>query len=64
MGGFDTHAGEKATQTLLLTGLDTAISEFRAAMAGSPRATDVVLVAYSEFGRRVKARCSALIPRR
>ena len=38
MGGFDTHAGEKATQTLLLTGLDAAISEFRTAMAGSPRA--------------------------
>ena len=27
-------------------------------MAGSPRATDVVLVAYSEFGRRVKANAS------
>ena len=58
MGGFDTHAGEKATQTLLLTGLDTAISEFRTAMAGSPRESDVVLVAYSEFGRRVMANAS------
>jgi uncharacterized protein (DUF1501 family) len=58
MGGFDTHAGEKATQTLLLTGLDTAISEFRAALAGSPRESDVVLVAYSEFGRRVMANAS------
>jgi hypothetical protein len=27
-------------------------------MAGSPRATDVVLVAYSEFGRRVMANAS------
>ena len=58
MGGFDTHAGEKATQQQLLTMVDTAISEFRKAMEGSPRAGDVVLVAYSEFGRRVKANAS------
>lgn len=55
MGGFDTHAGEKATQQQLLATLDAAIAEFRKAMEGSPRAGDVVLVAYSEFGRRVKA---------
>jgi uncharacterized protein (DUF1501 family) len=55
MGGFDTHAGEKATQQQLLTTFDKAITEFRKAMDGSPRAGDVVLVAYSEFGRRVKA---------
>jgi uncharacterized protein (DUF1501 family) len=58
MGGFDTHAGEKATQQQLLTMLDTAVREFRRAMEGSPRAGDVVLVAYSEFGRRVKANAS------
>jgi uncharacterized protein (DUF1501 family) len=58
MGGFDTHAGEKATQQQLLTMFDTAITEFRTAMADSPRAGDVVLVAYSEFGRRVKANAS------
>lgn len=58
MGGFDTHAGEKSTQTQLLTSLDTAISEFRTALNGSPRSSDVVLVAYSEFGRRVKANAS------
>jgi uncharacterized protein (DUF1501 family) len=58
MGGFDTHAGEKATQEQLLRMFDSAVSEFRTAMAGSPRAGDVVLVAYSEFGRRVKANAS------
>lgn len=58
MGGFDTHAGEKATQQQLLTMFDTAVTEFRKAMADSPRAGDVVLVAYSEFGRRVKANAS------
>ncbi|HET7725289.1 MAG TPA: DUF1501 domain-containing protein [Propionibacteriaceae bacterium] len=58
MGGFDTHAGEKATQKQLLSTFDAAVKEFRAAMTGSPRAGDVVLVAYSEFGRRVKANAS------
>jgi uncharacterized protein (DUF1501 family) len=58
MGGFDTHAGEKATQQQLLTAFDAAVAEFRKAMADSPRAGDVVLVAYSEFGRRVKANAS------
>ena len=58
MGGFDTHAGEKATQQQLLTTFDTAITEFRKAMNGSSRAGDVVLVAYSEFGRRVMANAS------
>jgi uncharacterized protein (DUF1501 family) len=58
MGGFDTHAGEKATQQQLLSTFDTAITEFRKAMADSPRAGDVVFVAYSEFGRRVKANAS------
>jgi uncharacterized protein (DUF1501 family) len=58
MGGFDTHAGEKATQQQLLLNVDTAIAEFRKAMADSPRAGDVVLVAYSEFGRRVMANAS------
>lgn len=58
MGGFDTHAGEKATQSQLLSAFDAAIQSFRTAMAGHQRETDVVLVAYSEFGRRVKANAS------
>lgn len=58
MGGFDTHAGEKGTQVQLLTMLDQAVTKFRAAMAPSPRAKDVVVVVYSEFGRRVKANSS------
>jgi uncharacterized protein (DUF1501 family) len=58
MGGFDTHAGEKSTQQQLLSTFDSAVQEFRKAMDGSPRAGDVVLVAYSEFGRRVKANAS------
>ncbi len=58
MGGFDTHAGEKATQSQLLSAFDGAIQSFRTAMSGHSRETDVVLVAYSEFGRRVQANAS------
>ncbi|HEU4332570.1 MAG TPA: DUF1501 domain-containing protein [Lapillicoccus sp.] len=56
--GFDTHADEKVAQTVQLTQVDQAITAFRAALSGSPRAKDVVLMAYSEFGRRVKANAS------
>jgi uncharacterized protein (DUF1501 family) len=56
--GFDTHADEKLAQTAQLTQVDKAITAFRATLAGSARAQDVVLMAYSEFGRRVKANAS------
>jgi uncharacterized protein (DUF1501 family) len=55
LGGFDTHTGERATQQRLLTEVDGAVSAFLNRMAGSARGRGVVLVAYSEFGRRVAA---------
>lgn len=55
LGGFDTHAGERETQQRLLTEVDGAVSAFLDRMAGSARGRGVVLVAYSEFGRRVVA---------
>ena len=55
MGGFDTHTGERATQQRLLTEVDQAVSGFVNRMATSARGRGVVLVAYSEFGRRVMA---------
>ena len=58
LGGFDTHADEKTAQTIQLTQLDKALTSFRAALAGHPREKDVTTVAYSEFGRRVKANAS------
>lgn len=58
LGGFDTHGGEKATQTAQLRTLDQAVTAFRKALAASPRASDVVIMCYSEFGRRVKANAS------
>ncbi len=56
--GFDTHADERGTQQSLLTRVDAALQEFRTALAGTAREADVVVVAYSEFGRRVRANAS------
>ncbi|SEL19781.1 DUF1501 domain-containing protein [Streptacidiphilus jiangxiensis] len=53
LGGFDTHAGEKATQEQLLGQFDQAVTGFLGKVAHS--ANPVVLAAYSEFGRRVQA---------
>jgi uncharacterized protein (DUF1501 family) len=50
LSGFDTHAGEKTTQSALLAQLDTAVASF---LAKAP--ANVVVAVYSEFGRRVAA---------
>jgi uncharacterized protein (DUF1501 family) len=55
IGGFDTHAGERATQERLLGEVDQAVTGFLGRMANIPHGRNVVLVAYSEFGRRVPA---------
>ncbi len=55
LGGFDTHADERTTQQRLLTEVDQAVSGFLTRMAGTDRGRGVVLMAYSEFGRRVAA---------
>jgi uncharacterized protein (DUF1501 family) len=54
-GGFDTHAEEKDAQQNALGLLDKAVSGFLAKLARTPRAADVTLLIYSEFGRRVRA---------
>jgi uncharacterized protein (DUF1501 family) len=58
LGGFDTHAGEKSTHAALMTKLDTALSDFVAAMERDPRGRGVTVVVYSEFGRRVATNAS------
>ncbi|KZM71440.1 DUF1501 domain-containing protein [Nocardia terpenica] len=58
LGGFDTHADERHTQERLLGRLDEAMSAFLRDIAAHPRGRDVVLLAYSEFGRRVRANAS------
>ncbi|BDB40268.1 MULTISPECIES: DUF1501 domain-containing protein [Mycobacterium] len=54
LGGFDTHSGERETQQRLLQTFDEAVTGFLRQVAG----TNVVLMAYSEFGRRVRANAS------
>ncbi len=58
LGGFDTHANERATQQRLLQTFDEAVTRFLQEMSGDPYGRNVVLLAYSEFGRRVRANAS------
>ncbi|WP_375481954.1 DUF1501 domain-containing protein [uncultured Jatrophihabitans sp.] len=58
LGGFDTHANEKQTQQQLLSTFDDAVSGFLKDMAGDRNGKKVVVMAYSEFGRRVAANAS------
>jgi len=58
LGGFDTHANERATQQRLLQTLDEAVARFLQEMSADPYGKNVVLLAYSEFGRRVRANAS------
>jgi uncharacterized protein (DUF1501 family) len=58
LGGFDTHADERGTQERLLTELDGALGGFTDRMGRSDRGRQVVVLVYSEFGRRVRANAS------
>ena len=58
LGGFDTHADERGTQQRLLGNLDEAVTPFLQQMAADRYGKNVVLLAYSEFGRRVAANAS------
>ena len=58
LGGFDTHADERGTQQRLLSTLDSAVTPFLADMAGDRYGRNVVVLMYSEFGRRVHANAS------
>jgi uncharacterized protein (DUF1501 family) len=58
LNGFDTHANERATQQRLLQTLDEAVTPFLHDMAGDRYGKNVVLMTYSEFGRRVAANAS------
>ncbi len=58
LSSFDTHAGELATQSALIGQVSDAITAFLTGIDSSPRADDVVVMVYSEFGRRVMANAS------
>jgi uncharacterized protein (DUF1501 family) len=58
LGGFDTHATEHEQHARLLSTVDGALSRFIAKTAGVAAASNVTILVYSEFGRRVSANLS------
>lgn len=54
MTGFDTHARQKDSHERLLAEFSAAVSAFQKHLAKEGRSEEVVLVAFSEFGRRVQ----------
>jgi uncharacterized protein (DUF1501 family) len=58
LGGFDTHADERGEHQRLLKALDDALAPFLQQMGRSAHGRNVVVMAYSEFGRRVGANAS------
>jgi uncharacterized protein (DUF1501 family) len=58
-GGYDTHAAQPEDHPKLLTDLSSSISAFRNDIEAQGRADDVILVVFSEFGRRVAENASS-----
>jgi uncharacterized protein (DUF1501 family) len=58
LGGFDTHADERGTQEDLLKTVDAALTPFLRQMRTSSFGKQLVVMMYSEFGRRVAANAS------
>ncbi len=57
--GFDTHADQAPTHEALLTVLARGLATFRHNMVAAGRWDDVVVLTYSEFGRRARQNASA-----
>lgn len=53
LGGFDTHSGQKGRHPALLREFATALRAFRDAMKKAGRWNHILVMTYSEFGRRV-----------
>lgn len=58
LGGFDTHADERGTQQGLLQKVDAALTPFLQQMRTNVHGKNLVVMVYSEFGRRVAANAS------
>lgn len=58
-GGFDTHARQADTHQRLLSGFGDALSAFMAEMEAAGKADKVVVLVFSEFGRRSAENASA-----
>ena len=58
LGSFDTHNNQAAQQSRLFTQLNDAIISFTKEMKANGRFDDVLMVTFSEFGRRVSQNAS------
>jgi uncharacterized protein (DUF1501 family) len=58
LGSFDTHAGQEAQQKRLFNELNDAIKAFTTDMKSNGRFEDVLMMTFSEFGRRVSQNAS------
>lgn len=58
LGSFDTHVGQDGQQRRLFTEMNAAISAFVKDMQQNNRFQDVMLMTFSEFGRRVAQNAS------
>ncbi|MDQ6661158.1 MAG: DUF1501 domain-containing protein, partial [Chloroflexota bacterium] len=59
LGGFDTHANQKVTHDTLMKTLADGLSAFYADLVAHGKADNVVVMTWSEFGRRVEENGSA-----
>jgi len=59
LGSFDTHAGQPVDHPELLGALSSGLSAFRADLEKQGRSDDVVVIGFSEFGRRLAENASA-----
>ena len=58
LGSFDTHVGQEGQQKRLFTEMNDAIKSFVADLKANNRFQDVLLMTFSEFGRRVTQNAS------
>lgn len=58
-GGYDTHAAQPEDHPRLLNDLASALSAFRADLETQGKEQDVLVLGFSEFGRRVSENASA-----
>ena len=54
LGGFDTHGAQMGTQTGLLGNVSTAVSDFFDDLREHDAAEEVIMLVFTEFGRRVR----------
>ena len=58
LGSFDTHVNQEAQQKRLFTELNDAVKAFTADLKKNNRFDDVLMMSFSEFGRRVSQNAS------